>query len=275
MRTIFMIIKAEIIKQYNDSFNSYFTYCSLLLWPILGLFTVYFTYKPFSMEKAAAFGINNGKQLMIFLCTGYVAYNCFWAMVQSAWRFSSRERTSGTLEMAFISPANRMALIYGKALGSLLQQTWMFVSFCIVLLIYVGGFSIRSIVSLPLLFVILIISSTVWGGMLNSLFLFSRDSSILMNVLDDPMVLFSGVKMPVTSLPHWGQVIGSIFPLTYCLNISRSLLTNFVDNGFSCNYIMINLGKLLLCLLLMFIITKYCMKKAEEKNRKYGNFEFY
>ena len=270
MKKMIIAFKGEIIKQHRNNFYSYFVYFSLLVWPILGFFTVYFTYKPFELGQGSSIGINNSKDLMLFLSTGYMAYTCYWSMVQNAWQLSNHERMNGTLEIAFMSPTNRMILIYGKALGPLLQQTWMFLFFCIIIIIYAGGLTLKNILLIPIIFILLIVSATFWGGMLNAMFLMSRDSSILMNIFDDPMVLFSGVKVPVNEFPLWAKLISSIFPLTYCLNLIRGVF-NYMDF----DSVLSNFIKLVVCLLVMFIITKYFVNKAEKLNRENGEFSVY
>lgn len=270
MNNIWIVLKGEIVKQHHNSFHSYFVYFSLLIWPILGFLTVYFTYKPFELKGSNMLWISNSKDLMIFLSTGYMAYTCFWSMVQNAWQLGWTERQSGTLEIAFLSPANRLVMLYGKALGALLQETWMFLCFCIFVLFYAGGINVNSIFLLPIVFILLILSATVWGGMMNAIFLFSRDASILMNLFDDPMVLFSGVRVPTNNFPVWAKAIASIFPLTYCLNIIRAVFVKF-----ELAQCLSELLKLLVCLSIMIGITVLCMKKAEQINRNSGEFSLF
>ena len=51
MKRSLLVIKAEIVKQQQHDYHSWFVYLSLLLWPILGFFEVYYTYKPRSEER--------------------------------------------------------------------------------------------------------------------------------------------------------------------------------------------------------------------------------
>lgn len=55
MKKIFLVIKAEIKKQQKHDYHSAFVYLSLLIWPILGLLEVYYTYKPFSLTGYMGF----------------------------------------------------------------------------------------------------------------------------------------------------------------------------------------------------------------------------
>lgn len=114
MKKIFLVIKAEIEKQQKHDYHSAFVYLSLLIWPILGFLEVYYTYKPFSLT--GYMGISESKELLAFLGTGFMSYTCFWSMVQNAWSMANQERKGGTLEITFLSPANRLAMMYGRAL---------------------------------------------------------------------------------------------------------------------------------------------------------------
>ena len=182
MRKSLLVMKAEIKKQQQNDYHSYFVYFSLLVWPILGFWEIYYTYRPFEAQ---------GRELLAFLGTGFMAYTCFWSMVQNAWSMSNQERKNGTLEIAFLTPANRfslrLAMVYGKALGALLQEVWMFCCFCIFVLFYTKTLRWDNLALLPLFLMLLLAASTVWGGMLNAVFLFSRDASILMDLFDAPM----------------------------------------------------------------------------------------
>ena len=270
MRRFWIVMKAEVAKQHALSYHSSFVLVSLLVWPILGFFTVYYTYKPFSLEDAGAFGITDGRSLMVFLSTGYMAFTCFLSMVQNAWQLGWTERQSGILDIAYLSPANRLAMVYGKALGALLQDTWMFVCFCAVIILYAGGITVVSLLSLPLIFLILILSATIWGGLMNTIFLFSRDAGILITILDEPMMLFAGVRVPTLSFPIWAKVIGAVFPLSYCLVIIRSV---FSWSGPA--QLTRPLLELLACLGLMVALTVLSVMRAEKINRRTGQLSLF
>ena len=211
-------------------------------------------------------GIYDSRDLLAFLGSGFMAYTCYWSMVQNAWSMASQERTAGTLEMTFLTPANRLAMNYGRALGALLQEVWMFCCFCIFLLLYTETLRFQNIFLLPLIFLLLIISSTIWGGMLNTFFLFSRDASIILNLFDTPMTLFSGSRIPIHCFPQWAKVISMFFPLTYCLNIIRFVLRIQSKDTLWQK----DLAELAICLSVMITITIFLTRKAEQHNRETG-----
>lgn len=269
IKQFYLVVKAEIIKQQHHDYHSPYVYFSLLVWPVLGFLEIYFTYKPFAMN--GYMGISGSNELLAFLGTGAMAHTCFWSMVQNAWSMAGQERRGGTLEIAFLTPANRLAISYGKALGALLQEVWMFTCFCIFILLYAGALNIGNMLLMPLIFLLLILSSTIWGGMLNAIFMFSRDASVIMDIFSTPMTLFSGVRIPVRCFPQWARILSMLFPLTYCINIIRFAFR--IYDG--CRSWIVNLGELCICLLTMILITVVLIHKAEKHNRRTGELQFY
>lgn len=269
MEKILRVMKAEIIKQQQYDYHSYFVWCSLLIWPVLGFLEVYYTYKPFAFT--GYLGIHDSSDLLAFLGTGYMAYTCFWSMVQNAWSMSLQEREDGTLEITFLTPASRMAMNYGKALGALIQEVWMFGCFCLFVLFYTHTLTLENLWALPLFLCLLLFSSMIWGGMLNAFFLYSRDASMIMDVFDAPMILFAGTRIPVQCFPVWAKVISLLFPLTYCLNIIRFILG--IQGGGA--EILPDLAGLVICLGVMAGVTAWLIRRVEKHNRETGELQFY
>ena len=115
----------EMKKQHRNYFNSYSTYISLIVWPLLTVITTFYTYSNFSVRLLNKINIYTMRDLWVFLITGFMGYNLFWVMVQSA-LFMQKERENGTLETIFLSPAPRMAIVYGRSMGSIFQSLWFY-----------------------------------------------------------------------------------------------------------------------------------------------------
>jgi ABC-2 type transport system permease protein len=268
MKKTYQIIKAEVIKQHRNWFHSHVIYFSLLIWPIITLMNAYYSYKPFDLSQKVLRGFNSEQSIILFLITGFLGYVCFWSLVQSAWQMGS-ERQNGTLEIIFLTSASRITIMYGRALGALFENIWMFFIFCVFNMIYIKEISLTNLIYLPLSFIILMISAVVWGGLMNVIFLFSRDASILFNIFDEPMVLFSGVRIPTTVFPLWAKAIAVLFPLTHSLSIIRSLLMKGYIESF------VSIYKWLCSLFIMVVFTIWMLKKAEKHARQTGNLTFY
>lgn len=261
------ICKAEIKKQIKNYQFSLANFFSLLIWPTLSFFEIYFQYKSFDIESLSKYAIYSLKDFYLFLITGTLVFNCFWSMVQSAFMLTF-ERQNGTLESTFATPANKLVVLYGRSLGGMFTNLWMFVSFSFIAILIFKTISIDMGLLIVASFFILLISSTIWGGFVNSLFLISRDSSYLFTIFDEPMKLFSGTSIPVKAFPHVGQLVAALFPATYCLKIIRLIFLNAS----------ISLGELLpliIILIVLVVATYIILFYAEKNNKQNGSFQLF
>ncbi len=183
MSNFLYVVLGEMAKIHKTTMHSPAMYFSLFLWPILTFFATYYAYKPFDISQIAEYGITSFNSLMIFLVTGLLGYYSFWTMVQSAWMMSY-ERQEGTLEIVFVSPASRIALVYGRALGTIIQNMWMLTVFSVIIIFLKSELETRLIISLTISLLLLLVAATVWGGFMNAIFLFSRDASFLFNIFE-------------------------------------------------------------------------------------------
>ncbi len=219
MKAFLKVLLAEIKKQHRNYFYSRTIYISLFLWPILSFITTNYSFHAFDLTKSKIPYITP-ENVVVYLLLGYMCMSFFRSLVQSAWRFSF-ERFHGTLELIFLSPGNRAAVLLGNAVSSLFESIAVIVVFTVSVLAFKS--KVLSVRLLPCIVVFLLITcmAIVWGMFLNSLFLFSRDTNFLYTVLEEPMEIFSGVKVPVTLFPFWAKVIGAVFPLTYAIEAVR------------------------------------------------------
>jgi len=271
MKDFWRVLKAESYKQHRNYFHSKIIYFTMLLWPILLFLTAYYTYKPFRLEAAAKhISYLTESNLITFILIGYIAQMFFRSFVQSAWFFSF-ERTHGTLELIYLSPANRLALIYGNAVASLVQNVWLFVVFSVGILIILRNIVFPGLIMSFIGIFFLVIPSIMWGGFLNSMFLFSRDTGILFTILEEPMELFAGVKIPVSIFPLWAKSISYIFPLTYSIKILRRIFLK----GESLTRLVPILFFVLFLSLFMLTLTVILLRLGERYAKKTGNMALF
>lgn len=265
-------IKAEAIKQHKSVYHSNLMYFSMLIWPVLELFTAYYSYKPF--EGSTASGIIakwvGDDMIFAFILFGYISYMFFKSFVQSAWRFSF-ERVSGTLELIYITPASRLGIMLGNALASLVESTWMFLVFCIGALLFFTNIRVSGILMPLVAALALVIPSICWGIFMNSLFMFSRDTGIFYTIFQSPMELFGGAKVPYPAFPIWAKLIGGIFPLTWSANIVRKIFMH----GAMLHDIGIELAALGIICIALFLLTLMLIKRSEDYARKTGNMALF
>lgn len=269
MKEYFIVFMGEIKKQFRNYQSSITHVFSLLIWPVLVYFTTLYTYHSFDVSLLNRFGILNTNDLRIFLVTGSLGYSCFWAMLESS-LYLGKERENGTLEIVFMTPANKLCVLYGRALGGILQSTVLFIAFTIYIIVSNVDNPVKFLGLILLALVILFITSLIWGAFISSLFLLSRDLDIIFTICDEPMSLFSGVKAPVSGFPTCFQSISAFFPLTHCLIIIRSIFNqNQLDIKITDVFIFCSI------LLILIISTYIILKISIIQNRKTGNLQLY
>jgi ABC-2 type transport system permease protein len=226
--TLWRIVRAEMLKQHRILFGSKMMYFSMLIWPALELASAYFTFRPFLNAPNLAKNWSvaaDPSSVTLFFITGLLGYTFFRSIVQSSWQFSF-ERFHGTLEILFLSPANRLVLILTNGAGALLQSVWLFLTFSLGLIMLVGGLHMSSPAMFGVAFLGLLLPSLGWAAFLNSICIFARDSSFVFTVIESTMSFFSGVRIPLPAFPLWVRAAGLLFPLTTSLFILRGALIN-------------------------------------------------
>lgn len=269
MNEFLKVLKAEAKKQHLNYFYSKIIYISLFIWPLLNFIATYYSFKPFKIENSNIAYLNE-ENMVIFILLGYMTMSLFRSLVQSAWNFSF-ERISGTLELIYLSPASRQGVILGNALSSLFESIVCMMSFSIGVLIFKREVLNINYLALIIVFIITVIMAILWGMLLNSLFLFSRDSSFLFTILEENMEIFSGVKVPTTLFPLWAKGISLIFPLTYAIEAVRRVILNgstiYAIKGF------IFIG--LFIIVILYLLSVLIIQIVEKHSRKTGNFTYF
>jgi ABC-2 type transport system permease protein len=226
MRHALRVFAAEALKQHRRIFGSKLVIFSMLVWPLLQLATTYYTVLPVLGTPGVAARwplVAEPGRLLAFLAAGALAYTFFFALVQSAWHFSF-ERISGTLELLFLSPASRLALVLANGATALAQNAWLFGCFAVAAAVATGTLHVAYWGMYAVAALAVLLPAIAWGAFLNSLLIFSRDSAFLYTLLDDPLWFVSGVRLPLFALPIGIKVVGLAFPLTSSLVVLRGAL---------------------------------------------------
>ncbi len=260
------VFVAEFKNQRKNFFGRFSSLITLVLWPILSCAISYFTYLSFSITELQEYGITSRNDLFVFLLCGGLVYNSYWSVVQSAGQIRY-DRINGTLEKIFLSPADKKAFIYGRSFGGIIFNTWMFTVFTFVIFIWTHA-SIEQVFKIVLCYGVLIVSSTIFGGLITLFFLYSRDSNVIFLICDKPMNLLSGTSFPIAALPQVLFCIACIFPSSYCIEIFRKVMFE--------NYVICLDLKCFIVLHIVIIgVTLILLKLVEEHNYRTGGYEKY
>lgn len=270
---LWRIVLAEMLKQHRMLFGGKLIYCSMLLWPALELGTAYYTFQPL----AHAPGLRqhwplaaDSRSVALFFITGMLAYVFYWSLVQSSWMFS-RERFEGTLEMMFLTPANRLVLMLANGTAALFQSAWLFLTFTVGLIVLVGGLHMSHPAMLVLAFLALLLPAMAWAVFLNSFCIFARDSSFFYSLLEPTMSFLSAVRLPPFVYPLAVRIVGNLLPLTTSLIILRAALLE----GATFMQLLPQLAFLLALTLILFALAAWALKHGEEHARRTGSLSLF
>lgn len=229
MRSFVRTLLAEARKQHRVYFHGPLVYLSVFVWPLLELLTAYYLYRPFTADgtnTAVLERVVGSSSLTGFLVVGFLGYNFFFSLIQSAWRFTF-ERTDGTLELILLTPANRFAVVLGNAAAALLESVWLLTAFVIATFFVLPDiWRDANLWLLPFGLLTLTLAAIAWGALLNSLFLLTRDAGFFYTILQEPLSFFGGARLPIVLFSNWMLVVSYALPLTYCLLILRKIALN-------------------------------------------------
>lgn len=265
MRYFLKVVWAEAVKQHRNYFNNWTIYISLFIWPLFSFLSAYYSYSAFDVDGTLISYIN-GKNILVFLMLGYMAMSFFRSVVQSAWNFS-RERQSGTLEYIYLSTANRLAVLMGNALSSVFESAIVMLVFGLLIIISNRDSINVNTISLGIVLIIFIVMALLWGVFLNACFLYSRDTDFLFTILEEPMEIFAGVKVPIMIFPAWAKIISFIFPLTYVLEALRQVMLNDASVSSLSNILFACIG----IIIVLLSATLFTIGIVEKHMRKTGN----
>ncbi|WP_155373725.1 ABC transporter permease [Catellatospora vulcania] len=273
MRHALRVIGAEAFKQHRRIFGGPLVVFSMLIWPVLQLATTYYTMLP--LLETPGIGQRwpvaaEPVRLLAFLAAGAFAYMFYFSLVQSAWHFSF-ERISGTMELLFLSPASRFALVLANGTGALVQNTWLAGCFAVAAASASGSLHVAHPGMYAVAALALVIPAVVWGTFLNSLLLFSRDSAFLYTLLDDPLWFVAGVRLPLFAMPFAIKAIGLAFPLTSSLAVLRGALLD----AESLSGVAGPLGLLGILCLLLVAGTAALLRIGEARAQRTGSMQLY
>lgn len=153
----------------------------------------------------------------------------FWSNV--LWNMSAQfywEKETGNLELYFVAPISRMAILLGMALGGIINTTLRATSILIIgMLIFKFPVAVQEPFTALLIFFLTIIALYALGMLFASLFmLYGREAWHMANLMQEPVYFLSGFYFPVKYLPFILQLLASAIPLTFGLDgIRRAIIT--------------------------------------------------
>ncbi len=134
------------------------------------------------------------------------------------------ERLSKTLSLILVTPAARVPLFLGRSLPVIVNG-FAVSAFTLIVSLTVFGISMPLTAVLPVALTILVCSVSCTGlGLVNAaLGLRVREIAVTSNVVLGILMVFCGVNIPLSRLPHWMRATAEYLPLTRGIAAARRL----------------------------------------------------
>jgi ABC-2 type transport system permease protein len=181
------------------------------------------------------------------------------------------DRMVGTLEPIMMTPTPLMEVVAGRAIwNSLLGLINAFLVFIIAELVFQTNVGLSDPLAFFLALVLTLLSLSAIGLALSAFFVFTRASSVLMQVLELPIYVVSGAMVPLSILPSWTWPIAYALPPSWgvdALQVSSGMASNNPANvGLIGDYLLI------IATTLVFLgIALFLFKRMDRKARMNGS----
>jgi ABC-2 type transport system permease protein len=155
--------------------------------------------------------------------------NVLWGMgAQLYW-----EKQSGQLQLYFVAPCSRLAILTGMAVGGVVMTTSRAV-FSIAIGFGLLGVRVAPFDGMQLLMVFIVTMAALYalGMALASLFLlYGREAWHVCNALQEPVFFLSGLYFPIRALGALGAVAAGLVPLGLGVDAMRQVLLGAEARG--------------------------------------------
>jgi ABC-2 type transport system permease protein len=229
------------------------------LLPVMSVSAFAFVYRAMGANDFVAFVILGGAMTAFWL-------NVLWAMgAQLYW-----ERESGNLELFIIAPAPLMAVLAGMALGGIIMTG---VRATVIVLAGVLLFGVvfepTSWAALAGVFLLTLLALYGLGMVFASAFLmWGREAWHVVNLLQEPIYLVSGLNYPVRTLGPVFAGIAAVVPLTLGVDALRQVLFRAQANGLLPLWVEVVL--LAVSGVVFVVLAWWCLRVLERRARAEG-----
>jgi ABC-2 type transport system permease protein len=181
----------------------------------------------FPVVLALSFTLRNPEGL-VDLTPGLIAMASLFGTTSMEAIVITFEKRVGALERLQLAPINSASIIIGKLLGGTVFGLIISSLMTLITVIFFG-----TNVSNPLLFIVVLVLTNIVHSALGALVAVSVkevfEAQTLSNYFRFPMIFVCGVFLPLDEMPFILGLIGRLLPLTYSVEIFRSLMVEAKD----------------------------------------------
>ncbi|MDX2140897.1 MAG: ABC transporter permease [Chloroflexota bacterium] len=131
---------------------------------------------------------------------------------------------NGVIERLRVTPVSRLAIVLGMVAKDVLMLLLQCTVLCVASLLF--GFR-PDLLGIVALYALMILIGVAMSSLSYGLALAVRDENALassVNMFSLPLLLLSGVFLPLTFAPQWMQTVAQINPLTHAIDAARALI---------------------------------------------------
>jgi ABC-2 type transport system permease protein len=166
---------------------------------------------------------DNPTSSIAYVVVGNAVATVTYSSVFSVCQTTDNEKQAGTMEHLLVSPANRMALYFGRGLiPILISLATVTVALFYAVVLFGASFAASAALPLAISIVLTAFAMVGFGLLLGGVALYLRTSIILGNIFLFLGLLLSGANFPLSSLPPVLQWIGWFLPLTWGIAAVRA-----------------------------------------------------
>ncbi len=200
-----------------------------------------------------------------------IAY--FWlSMLWGTGYFVENQRSTGTLEVLFLTPTSKVVLLLGVALQDFVFSS---VSIGIMVTLCSLAFGINLNVVDPagllLVFLLTVIALYAVGIFFTSFFVLSRSANLLANFLQTPIEYLSGTCFPVTAIPGFFLFFSALIPITFGVDAFRKMSLA----GLPLKAVWLDVLGLVIHATAFSLLGIWGLRFAEKKALEKGDISFY
>ncbi|MGI0128900.1 MAG: ABC transporter permease [Thermoplasmata archaeon] len=164
-----------------------------------------------------------GPSEVAFTALGNAVATVTYSSIFSVCQTTDNEKQQGTMEHILVTPANRLALYFGRGLiPILISLATVSIGIAYAVLLFGVHIPLSTLPTLAVSVTLTAFAMVGFGLLLGGIALYLRTSIILGNIFLFIGLLLSGVNFPADQLPPVLQWIGYGFPLTWGLSAVRA-----------------------------------------------------
>ncbi len=219
------VVKAVAVRDFKIRITYVPWIINSLVQPVVWTLLLVYTYNAVlaSSSRLASYGW--GDDYIGFLVLGQVVLSFFNSINWRSGMAIQRERWYGTLEMVFLTPASRLAMLFGSSLFGLIDAGWVtFLAALAVIAVTGAEFSVVDPLAALASIVLAAYAAVAMGIGLAGLYVLTRSAGPMAVAIQHPLRFFTGASFPLSALPQTLLYVSYAIPLTYGLAAVRDTL---------------------------------------------------